>query len=45
AASRTAALTVVGVRRRRGPLSHWVGHVATAATEHAHSPVLVVPLG
>jgi nucleotide-binding universal stress UspA family protein len=43
-ASRTAVLTVVGVRRRRGPLRHWVGHVATAATEHAHCPVLIVPV-
>jgi nucleotide-binding universal stress UspA family protein len=43
-ASRTSALVVVGVRRHRGPLRHWVGHVATAASEHAHCPVLIVPV-
>ncbi|MEU0936499.1 universal stress protein [Embleya sp. NPDC005971] len=43
-ASAGSALAVVGVRHRRGPLRHWVGHVATAAIEHAHCPVLVVPL-
>ncbi|MET7297557.1 universal stress protein [Embleya sp. NPDC005575] len=43
-ASAGSALAVVGVRHRRGPLRHWVGHVAAAAIEHAHCPVLVVPL-
>ncbi|WP_406280958.1 universal stress protein [Embleya sp. NBC_00896] len=43
-ASRTGALVVVGVRHRRGPLRHWVGHIAVTALEHAHCPVLVVPL-
>lgn len=42
-ASAGSALAVVGVRRRRGPLRHWVGHVATATIEHARCPVLVVP--
>ncbi|MGC0422902.1 universal stress protein [Embleya sp. AB8] len=44
AASADSALAVVGVRHRRGPLRHWVGHVTSAAIEHAHCPVLVVPL-
>ncbi|MFI6581521.1 universal stress protein [Embleya sp. NPDC050493] len=43
-ASAGSALAVVGVRHHRGPLRHWVGHVATAAIEHAHCPVLLVPL-
>ncbi|WP_406299049.1 universal stress protein [Embleya sp. NBC_00888] len=43
-ASAGSALAVVGVRHRRGPLRHWVGHVAATAIEHAHCPVLVVPL-
>ncbi|MFI1580734.1 universal stress protein [Embleya sp. NPDC020630] len=42
-ASAGSALAVVGVRRRRGPLRHWVGHVATTTIEHARCPVLVVP--
>ncbi|NUU22580.1 MAG: universal stress protein, partial [Streptomycetaceae bacterium] len=39
-----AAVAVVGVRHRNGLLRHWVGHVAHAVIEHAHCPVLVVPL-
>ncbi|GCD97543.1 universal stress protein [Embleya hyalina] len=42
-ASAGSVLAVVGVRRRRGPLRHWVGHVATTTIEHARCPVLVVP--
>ncbi|MDI2125329.1 universal stress protein [Yinghuangia seranimata] len=43
-ATNGAALAVVGVRHRNGLLRHWVGHVTHAAIEHAHCPVLVVPL-
>ena len=42
-ASAGAAVTVVGVRHRRGPLKHWVGHVVHSVVEHADGPVLVVP--
>lgn len=43
-ATEGGAVAVVGVRHRNGLLRHWVGHVAHTVIEHAHCPVLVVPL-
>lgn len=43
-ASDAATVVVVGVRHHHGLLRHWVGHVAHSVIEHAHCPVLVVPL-